>query len=81
MAQNIVKLVNVKLPILPIELRGSFDVDNWFQVYINGAFQPPSNYTYRYEPATKEIYFTFSNLGYSLDVNDEVAITGKFIEL
>jgi hypothetical protein len=81
MGQNIVKLVNVKLPKLPIELRGSFDVDNWFRVYINGEFIPPANYTYRYEAATKEIYFTFTNLGFSLDENDEVAITGKFIEL
>lgn len=81
MAQNIVKLVNVKLPKLPIELKGSFDVDNWFQVYINGAFQSPANYTYRYEASTKEIFFTFNNLGFSLDANDEVAITGKFIEL
>lgn len=81
MGQNIVKLVNVKLPKLPVELIGSFDVDNWFRVYINGDFIPPANYTYRYEPATKEIYFTFTNLGFSLDENDEVAITGKFIEL
>lgn len=81
MGQNIVKLVNVKLPKLPDELRGSFDTENWFRVYINGEFIPPSNYTYRYEAATKEIYFTFNNLGFSLDANDEVAITGKFIEL
>jgi hypothetical protein len=81
MGQNIVKLINVKLPKLPTELRGSFDVDNWFRVYINGDFIPPTNYTYRYEASTKEIYFTFNNLGFSLDANDEVAITGKYIEL
>lgn len=81
MAQNIVKLVNVKLPKLPAELRGSFDVDNWFRVYINGDFIPPYNYTYRYDASTKEIYFTFTDLGFSLDANDEVAITGKYVEL
>lgn len=81
MPQNIVKLVNVKLPKLPAELRGSFDVDNWFRVYINGDFIPPYNYTYRYDSVAKEIYFTFTDLGFSLDANDEVAITGKYIEL
>jgi hypothetical protein len=81
MGQNIVKLVNVKLPKLPAELRGVFDTENWFRVYINGGFIPPVNYTYRYEAATKEIYFTFTNLGFGLDVDDEVVITGKFIEL
>jgi hypothetical protein len=81
MGQNIVKLVNVKLPILPVELRNSFDVENWFKVYINGVFIPPTSYTYTYNGDLKEIYFTFTNLGFSLDENDEVAITGKFIEL
>lgn len=77
---NSVKLTNVKLPILPIELRNSFDVDNWFKVYINGVFTTPNFYTYTYNGNTKEITFTF-NIAFSLDENDEVAITGKFIEL
>lgn len=75
-----VKLTNVKLPILPVELRNSFDVDNWFQVYINGAFQSPSVYTYVYNSNTKEIIFTFT-IGFDLEESDEIAITGKFIEL
>lgn len=81
MSKNIVKLVNVKLPILPTELRGVFDEENWFRVYINGDFIPASNYTYEYTSSTKEIFFTFTDLGFSLDINDEVAITGKFVEL
>jgi hypothetical protein len=74
------KLTNVKLPILPVELRNSFDVENWFQVYINGAFQTPSVYAYNYDSNLKEIIFTFT-IAFELDENDEIAITGKFIEL
>jgi hypothetical protein len=74
------KLTNVKLPILPVELRNSFDVENWFQVYINGAFESPSAYTYIYNGNTQEIIFTFT-IAFELDENDEIAITGKFIEL
>jgi hypothetical protein len=77
---NSVKLTNVKLPILPVELRNSFDIDNWFQVYINGVFESPSAYTYTYNGNTQEIIFTFT-IAFELDENDEVAITGKFIEL
>jgi hypothetical protein len=79
--ETTVKLVNVKLPKLPVELRGVFDTDNWFRVYINGDFIPPNNYTYNYIASSQEIIFTFVNLGFTLNVDDEVAITGKFIEL
>jgi hypothetical protein len=79
--ETTVKLVNVKLPKLPVELRGVFDTDNWFRVYINGVFIPPNNYTYNYIASSQEIIFTFVNLGFTLNVDDEVAITGKFIEL
>ena len=79
--ETTVKLVNVKLPKLPVELRGVFDTDNWFRVYINGVFIPPNNYTYNYIASSQEIIFTFVNLGFTLIVDYEVAITGKFIEL
>jgi len=75
------KLTNVKKPLLPSELIGVFDTDNWFKVYINGDFISPSFYTYTYNGTTKEIYFNFSNLSFTLDANDEIAITGKFQEL
>jgi len=78
---NTVKLINVKKPILPSELIGVFDTANWFRVYINGDFISPSLYTYSYNGATNEISFTFSGLGYAIEANDEVAITGKFQEL
>jgi hypothetical protein len=76
-----VKLVNVKLPILPAELKGIFDELNWFSVYINGVFTPANFYVYNYNPLTNEIIFTFSGLGFQLAITDEVAITGKFLEL
>ena len=76
-----VKLTNVKKPLLPSELVGIFDTDNWFRVYINGDFISPSFYTYSYNGFTKEIIFVFSNLSFEIESNDEIAITGKFQEL
>jgi hypothetical protein len=75
------KLTNVRKPILPQELVGSFDTLNWYRVYINGAFILPSLYTDSFNGTTNEIYFTFSGLGFDLDGNDEISITGKFEEL
>ena len=77
---NIVKLVNVKLPVLPIELKGSFDESNWFSVYINGVFVSSNAYTYVYDGNAKEIVFTFDT-AFPIEETDEVEITGKFIEL
>lgn len=76
-----IKLTNVKKPLLPSELIGVFDTDNWFRVYINGDFISPSFYTYSYNGFTKEIIFTFNNLSFEIESNDEIAITGKFQEL
>jgi hypothetical protein len=76
-----VKLTNVKKPLLPSELVGIFDTDNWFRVYINGDFISPSFYTYSYNGFTKEIVFVFTNLNFAIESNDEIAITGKFQEL
>jgi len=76
-----IKLINVKKPLLPSELVGVFDTDNWFQIYINGDFISPSFYTYSFSGATNEIVFTFSGLNFTLDANDEIAITGKFQEI
>jgi hypothetical protein len=75
------KLTNVRLPQLPVELKGSFDVTNWFQIYINSVFIPPSAYTYEFNGETKEIVFSFPGLTFALDNNDEISITGKFIQL
>jgi hypothetical protein len=74
------KLTNVKLPVLPIELRNSFDIDSWFRIYINGVSISSSNYTYSYNSDIKEIIFTFT-IEFNLGNSDEIAITGKFIEL
>ena len=84
-----VKLVNVKLPVLPPELSGTFDVNDWFRVYINGVLIKNTVYTYSYDYATNEIIFTFdtsvpvsvTSLGYDIDASDEIGVTGKFIEL
>jgi hypothetical protein len=78
----IVKITNVRKPILPTELIGSFDTLNWFRVYINTEFKPASTYTYSFNGATNEISFTFNNtLGFQLDANDEIDIVGKFEQL
>mgnify|MGYP000108713999 CR=1 FL=1 len=76
-----VKLTGVKKPILPSELVGTFDIVNWFRIYINGDFISPSFYTYSYNGFTKEIVFVFNNLSFQIESNDEIAITGKFQEL
>lgn len=78
---NTVKLTNVYLPLLPSELVGTFDVNNWFRVYINGEFKSYVYYSYSFNSITNEITFNFDGLGFDLDSNDEVAITGKFQEL
>jgi hypothetical protein len=75
------KLTNVRLPQLPVELKGSFDITNWFQIYINSVFISPSVYTYEFDGETKEIIFTFTGLTFILENTDEISITGKFIQL
>ena len=84
-----IKLTNVKTPKLPAELVDSFNESDRFRVYINGVYIPPAKYSYTSSFANNEIYFNFNTgsaisateLGYSLDSNDEIGITGKFIEL
>ena len=76
-----VKLTNVKKPILPSELIGVFDTDNWFRIYINGDFISPSFYTYSYNGFTNEIVFVFHDLTFIIEPQDEIAITGKFQEI
>jgi hypothetical protein len=75
------KLTNVELPILPGELLGTFDIDSWFKVYVNGAFISPQYYTYSYDGNINEITFNFVNLSFNIDNDDEIAVTGKFIEI
>jgi hypothetical protein len=79
--ETTVKLTNVKKPVLPQELIGVFDIENWFRVYINGDFISPSLYAYSYNGYTKEIVFLFDSLGFPLEAEDEIAVTGKFQEL
>jgi hypothetical protein len=76
-----VKLTNVAKPLLPSELIGVFDTDNWFKIYINGDFISPSYYTYSYNKILNEITFLFHDLTFDIDSSDEIAITGKFQEL
>ena len=77
-----VKITNVRKPVLPTELIGSFDTLNWFRVYINSEFKPASTYTYSFDGINNEIIFTFNGtLGFALDENDEVDIVGKFEQL
>jgi hypothetical protein len=78
---NTAKLTNVRIPILPPVLSDSFDVLNWFRIYINGDFISPDKYTYTFDGIKNELIFTFTGLGFELDNNDEIAITGKFQEL
>jgi hypothetical protein len=84
-----VKLENVELPKLPPELNGVFNLDDWFRIYINGVYIPPTKYTYTGSYVDNEIVFNFNTgsvssettLGYILETTDEFGITGKFIEL
>ena len=84
-----IKLTNVKTPKLPAELADSFNENDRFRVYINGVYIPPAKYSYTSSFANNEIYFNFNTgsaisateLGYELEVTDEIGITGKFIEL
>lgn len=85
---GIVKLTNVRLPILPVELIGSFDTANWFRVYINSEFKPATTYTYSFNGTDNEIIFTFNEtLGFPFEVDendkfvDEVDIVGKYEQL
>jgi hypothetical protein len=91
-----VKLTNVELPVLPPQLVGVFDVDDWFRVYINGVLIPYNKYNYTSQKTSNEITFNFgtgsldgdgrlvataTELGYILESGDEFGITGKFLEL
>jgi hypothetical protein len=80
---NTFKLQNVELPKLPPELRGSFNEDDWFRVYVNGVYVPASKYTYSFDYSLSEITFEVNttDLGYILEITDEIGVTGKFIEL
>ena len=78
----VVKLTNVRLPILPNELIGTFDTKNWFRIYINSEFKPASLYTYSFNGVNEEIIFTFNEtLGFPLDNQDEIDIVGKYEQL
>ena len=77
-----ITLSNVRLPILPVELIGSFDTLNWFRVYVNSEFKPATTYTYSFNGAANEIVFTFNaTLGFELDETDEVDVVGKYEQL
>jgi hypothetical protein len=77
---NQIRLTNVRLPILPPQLAGSFDTRNWFRVYVNGIFEDADTYTYTFDGVTNVINFVFT-LPYNFESSDEIYITGKFIEL
>jgi hypothetical protein len=55
-----VKLENVELPKLPPELRGVFNINDWFRVYVNGVLIPSQKYSYTGSYDTNEIYFNFN---------------------
>ena len=76
-----IKLTGVKAPPIPTELVGVFDPNDRFKVYINGALQPASSYTFEYFGVNNELVFTFPTSlfgGVGLDENDEIVVTGKF---
>ena len=84
-----VKLTNVELPKIPVQLLDSFNESDRFRVYINGVYIKPTKYSYTGSYTNNEIEFNFdtgsaiteTTLGYELSVSDEIGITGKFIEL
>ena len=83
-------LDNTELPILPQELIGVFDTKGWFRVYVNGVFVTPTAYTYTFNGTQNRILFRLDNtqvfesggsITNKLDSDDEISVTGKFIEL
>lgn len=72
-----VRLTNVDLPILPNELIGTFDSENWFGVYINGRQISSAYYSYTHDG--DNIIFVFNDIAPILNT-DTTSITGKFIE-
>lgn len=83
-------LDNVELPILPQELIGVFDTKGWFKVYINGVYVTPSAYSYSFNGNQNRIIFKLDNtqaftngntVTNVLELDFEVSVTGKFIEL
>ena len=88
--ETTIKLTNVRKPVLPSELIGVFDTNNWFRVYINGSFISSGNYingvftpnySYSFNNTTNEIIFNFTALSFILEADDEIEITGKFEQL
>ena len=65
------------------ELRGSFNTDDWFRVYVNGVYVQPTKYTYSFNYSLNEITFEVNttSLGYIIEITYEIGVTGKFIEL
>ena len=55
-----VKLTDVELPKLPPQLDGVFDTDDWFRVYVNGVYIPPTKYSYTGSYVDNEIVFNFN---------------------
>ena len=55
-----VKLTDVELPKLPPQLDGVFDTDDWFRVYVNGVYVPPTKYSYTGSYVDNEIVFNFN---------------------
>jgi hypothetical protein len=85
-----IKLTGVRKPVLPSELIGVFDTNNWFRIYINGNFISRgnyvngvfvSNYSYTFNNNTNEVIFTFTGLSFLLEADDEIEITGKFEQI
>lgn len=54
------KLTDVELPKLPPQLDGVFDTDDWFRVYVNGVYIPPTKYSYTGSYVDNEIVFNFN---------------------
>ena len=76
-----IKLTGIEIPTLPNELIGTFDVEHWFSIYINGNLISPIYYTYIYGVSANEVTFTFADLPFDIQSTDVVYITGKFIEI
>lgn len=78
-SENSVVLNNVIKPMLPIDLIGQFDINDWFSVKINGI--EFFDFSYEFDNYEKTIVFTFNNLPNVLLSSDEILIEGKFIQL
>jgi hypothetical protein len=79
-----IKLIKVPPALASVVVAGMIAGDNSYdvKVYINGTrYYQTTHFTIAITSTSLTINFNPANLGFNVDSADEIAITGKFIEL